>query len=479
MLGCALACAGLTSAAEVHTIRVAAGQTTVYVVAEDELHNLTHDRAEPLVAGRLPRVAAQAAGDGDARELVLYPQGAVRTEWNRRVLTREVLVRLAPGVDAAAMARSVDAVAGGELTYARRHFLFKVTQTGAALQTAARLAGQPGVEHVEPVLARKLAKRLIPNDPLFGQQWTLRNTGQNGATPDADINVASVWDNFRGAGIVVGVIDDGLLYTHPDLAANANTTIHYDFRDGDNDPKPEGPAGVEPNGSPNADSHGTATAGVIAARGNNGAGAAGVAYEATLVGLRLIGGTAGDAQEGAALSHSNQVVHVYNNSWGPDDNGTVKGGAGTLALAALQNGAQSGRGGLGNIFVWAGGNGGLAQDNAGYDSYNGSIYTIAVGALNDRGQRADYSERGACLVVSAPSGAESQATGRPQGTTTTDLVGDFGYNRSDVAVGPVNPEDLADRDYTQNYNGTSSAAPVVAGVVALLLEAKPNPALAP
>ena len=210
---------------------------------------------------------------------------------------------------------------------------------------------------------------------------------------------------------------------------------------------------------------------MIAAVGNNNLGLAGVAFDSKLVGLRLIGGTAGDAQEGGALSHSNQVIHIYNNSWGPNDDGLVKGGAGTLALAALQNGVNTGRGGKGNIYVWAAGNGGEALDNAGYDSYNGSIYTISVAALNDLGQWATYSERGACLVVTAPSGNDSV---RSQGTTTTDLVGENGYNLAAKTVGPVGPDELADRDYTQNYNGTSSAAPVVSGVVALMLQANPN-----
>lgn len=447
------------SAAEQHTVRTSSGVTTTYVVAEDEVHNLTRDRAE-LVTGNAPRLSPQALGDTEVREFVLYPKGAPRTEWNRRVLTREVLVRLAPGTDAAALAQSVGAVAGPELTYAPRHYIFRVTQPGAALRLATQLAGLPGVEHVEPVLKRKMAKRLVPNDPLFSQQWTLLNTGQHGATAGADINVTNAWDRYTGAGIIVGVIDDGLQYTHPDLAANANTAIHYDYRDGDGDPIAAA-----------ADSHGTATAGVIAARGNNGIGATGVAFEASLVGLRLIGGTAGDTQEGGALSHSNQVIHIYNNSWGPDDDGFTKGGAGTLALAALQTGVTTGRGGKGSIYVWAAGNGGEALDNAGYDSYNGSIYTISVAALNDLGQRATYSERGACLVVTAPSGNDSV---RSQGTTTTDLVGNDGYNNATKAVGVVGPDELADRDYTQNYNGTSSAAPVVSGVVALMLQANPN-----
>lgn len=457
-----------------YTIRTGTGQATKYVVAEYELHNLTRDRAEIVTSGN-PRLQARTVGDADVLDLVLYPKDGARTEWTRRVLTREVLVRLAAGTDVAQVAKIVDAIAGPEVSYAPRHYILRVTQPGAALEAAVALAGVPSVEHVEPILKRKLAKRLLPNDPLFSQQWTLRNTGQNGATVGADINVSNVWDSFRGAGITIGVIDDGLQYTHPDLEDNADTAMDYDYRDDDDDPEPLGSEGVDANGSPNADSHGTATAGVIAARGDNGIGSTGVAYEAKLVGLRLIGGTAGDQQEGSALSHENSLIHIYNNSWGPNDDGSVKGGAGTLALAALQNGVNIGRGARGSIFVWAAGNGGAGLDNAGYDSYNGSIYTISVGALTDLGTKADYSERGACLIIAAPSGAETEGlpNTRLQGTTTTDLVGDYGYNRSDVTV-DLAPGDLADRDYTQNYNGTSSAAPVVSGVVALMLQANPN-----
>ncbi len=454
-------------AAEEHTIRTGTGQTTVYEVAENELHNLTRDRSE-IVAGGAPRLQALAVGDADVRDLVLYPKGGARTEWTRRVVTREVLVRLAPGTDPAVVARAVGAVAGPEISYAPRHYIFRVTQPGAALQVAAALATQPGVEHVEPVLKRMMAKRFVPNDPLFSQQWTLLNTGQHGATAGADINVTNVWDTYRGTGIVIGVIDDGFQYTHPDLAANSITSIHYDYRDGDNDPKPEGVGAA-------ADSHGTAVGGVIGAVGNNGAGLAGVAFDSRLVGLRLIGGTIGETQEAGALSHSNQVIHIYNNSWGPNDDGFTKGGGGTLTLAALQNGVTTGRAGKGSIFVWAAGNGGLKSDNAGYDSYNGSIYTVSVGALNDLGQKADYSERGACLTVAAPSGGETGDNNpRLQGTTTTDVVGEHGSNLAGKNVGPVGPDELADRDYTQNFNGTSSAAPVVSGVVALMLQANPN-----
>ena len=78
----------------------------------------------------------------------------------------------------------------------------------------------------EPVLARTHAKRWIPNDPFFsnnpanaGYQWHLLNTGVRGGIAGVDINVTSVWDTWRGAGIRIAILDDGLQLDHPDLAA--------------------------------------------------------------------------------------------------------------------------------------------------------------------------------------------------------------------------------------------------------------------
>ncbi len=406
---------------------------------------------------------------GDEVELVLYEKGAARTEEKRRILTQRVTARLAPGTDAQALATSFGAATAGELSYAPGHYIFQIPQTGGALRLAELLRTQPGVVSAQPILASKLYPRAVPNDPLLPQQWTLFNTGQNGALPGADINLEKVWDTYRGKGININIVDDGLQFTHPDLAANCNTQMQYDYRDNDNDPSPN-TAGPQDS----HDSHGTACAGVAAAVGNNNLGGAGSAFEATLIGVRLIGGSTGADQNAAAIGHSNSVVHISNNSWGPADNGMVIGGASSLELAALENGVKTGRGGKGTIFMWAAGNGGLNQDNANYDSYNSSIYTVSVGALNDLGEEADYSEPGACLAIAAPSGAENGENGRPQGTTTTDLVGDAGYNNSGKDVGPVGPDDLANRDFTQNFNGTSSATPLASGVVALVLQANPQ-----
>jgi subtilisin-like proprotein convertase family protein len=136
-----------------------------------------------------------------------------------------------------------------------------------------------------------------------------------------------------------------------------------------------------------------------------------------------------------------------------------------LTRAALDAALATGRGGLGTLFVWSAGNGGNEQDNANNDGYANHPGTIAVGALNDLGHRADYSEPGACLVVSAPSGSDNA---RSPGSFTTDLVGDRGYNRASV------DSDIPEVDYTSTFNGTSSAAPLVSGVVALMLQANPS-----
>ncbi|QYO62559.1 S8 family serine peptidase [Leptolyngbya sp. 7M] len=68
----------------------------------------------------------------------------------------------------------------------------------------------------------------LGSDPLFGQQWYLQNTGQSGGTPGVDLNIVKVWQDYRGRGIKVGILDDGVQYTHPDLQPNFNTNIDFD-----------------------------------------------------------------------------------------------------------------------------------------------------------------------------------------------------------------------------------------------------------
>lgn len=285
--------------------------------------------------------------------------------------------------------------------------------------------------------------KLVPTDPLFNQQWHLSNTGQTSGTVGEDANLIAAWDIALGTDVVIGIVDDGLQHTHPDLVTNYHADLSFDFNDNDADPTPNGPF----------DGHGTSAAGVAGATGNNNTGVSGVAPNASLAGIRLIAGPTDDQTEALALAYKNQDIDIYSNSWGPFDDGQRLEGPGPLTLAALQDSVTTGRGGLGNIYVWAAGNGLQNGDNVNYDGYANSRYVIAVSAIDDKGKQSFYSEPGAAILVAAHS------SGDLVGITTTDLVSADGY-----AAG----------DYTNDFGGTSSATPLVAGVVALMLDANPN-----
>lgn len=318
---------------------------------------------------------------------------------------------------------------------------------GMTVQNSANLfAALPDFDYLHPNILQTPERRVAPNDPLYTDQWHLNNTGQGGSVVGIDINVESVWDNYTGQGVTIGIVDDGLEYTHEDIAPNANTTIDFDYRAGDNDPIPEA-----------GDFHGTAVGGLSSAKGNNGIGVSGSAWDAELVGLRLIGGPLGDGTIAQALTHELNIIDIYNNSWGPPDNGRLQ-FIGPQALAALEQAATTGRNGLGNIHTWAAGNGGdLTNDNVNYDPYANSRFTIAVGALGNNGVRAQYSDPGAAIFVVAPSG--TVGFGGTLDLSTTDITGAGGYDAT---------------NYTDTFNGTSASTPVVSGVIALMLEANPN-----
>ncbi len=111
----------------------------------------------------------------------------------------------------------------------------------------------------------------LPNDPLFNLQWFLKNTGQAGGTPGIDINVETAWLDYSGTGIRIGIYDDGVETTHPDLAAGYNAALQPIV------------GTTRHNGDPQqaSDNHGTAVAGLIVARGNNNLGVVGVAFNAS------------------------------------------------------------------------------------------------------------------------------------------------------------------------------------------------------
>ena len=282
----------------------------------------------------------------------------------------------------------------------------------------------------------------IPSrEPLYSDQWHLHTADFQGA------NVVNAWKQANssgkkiyGTGVLIGIVDDGLDHSHPDLSENYVPQASYDWVGGDSDPTPSG-----------NNAHGTAAGGVAAGYGHNGIGIAGAAPNASLSGLRLLGaGT--DANEAAALTHSLDAIDIYSNSWGPYDNGKVQ-PAGPLFLQAVANGVTNGRGGLGSIYAWAGGNGRRNKDNSNYDGWANSRYVNAIAAIANDGKFSSYSEPGANILVAAPS------NGGSEGITTTDIAGNAGY---------------ASGDYIDDFGGTSSACPLFAGVVALMLDANPN-----
>lgn len=316
-----------------------------------------------------------------------------------------------------------------------------------------------------PVVLRKRQSRFTPADPFFWHQWNLTNTGANGGLAGIDLRVLPVWRSFRGAGIAIAIVDDGMQATHPDLiqnsfpvTANLTASMHYNFNENNTNPSPRG-----------NDAHGTAVAGVAAARSNN-LGGVGVAPEARLAGIRLTAAYVSDETEASAFVWRNPVLHIYNNSWGPSDDGATVEGPGPAGAAALQRGATFGRGGLGTIYTWACGNGRQDFDDSNFDGYANSIFTIAIGALSDRGMQSSESEHGANVVAVTPSSSFDR-----QGIVSPDLVGARGYNIDGSNDGAVIPRrNFANLDYTNDFGMTSGATPQASGVIALMLQANPR-----
>lgn len=307
-------------------------------------------------------------------------------------------------------------------------------------------------------------------DPYSYAQWFIANTGQNGGTVGEDMKVTTLTatTNF-GEGVRVAVVDDGLEIGHEDLAINVATNQSYNYVTGSYDPT--GSTGDSP--------HGTAVAGIIAARNNNDIGVRGIAPRANLVGYNYLQRTTA-ANEADAMVRGASDVWVSNNSWGPTDcTGQVSAATSTWK-SAIDYGLANGRGGKGTVYVWAAGNGANhtgscgapanERDNANYDGYGNYYGVISVCGVGDNGGRAVYSEKGANLWVC---GRTQRLVSTGNAMVTTDLTGSSGYNsvagRNYATI--FSASDTG--DYTNAFNGTSAAAPTVAGAVALMLKNRP------
>lgn len=164
--------------------------------------------------------------------------------------------------------------------------------------TVAALRSEKSVRIAEPDY-RISPDQALPNDASFGQQWGLHNTGQSSGTADADIDWPEAWPLAAGTPVAVAVCDDGVQYTHPDLAANIwsnpgeiagngidddnngfiDDTNGWDFATNDRDPLPA-----------SGDTHGTHVAGTVGAVTNNGIGVAGTAPNVRVMCMRMYSG---------------------------------------------------------------------------------------------------------------------------------------------------------------------------------------------
>ena len=312
-----------------------------------------------------------------------------------------------------------------------------------------------------------------PNDPQFSNQWAHENTGQFGGTSNADMNSVAAWDVSTGSDIVVvAITDTGIDLTHPDLDANIWTNPGEDPWADPYDPSTGNGVDDDSNGYvddwkgydfggalplialPDNDptdgvGHGTHVSGIVAAVGNNGTGVAGVSWNAKIMplkigpdsGLTLTIFVAGLAIDYAVANGAN----IINASWG--------GIAGIVTIKTAIENAHA----AGVLFVAAAGNAGT--DNDGAIKFYPANYQvenlISVAATDDDDLLADFSNYGRINVDVGAPGVNILAT-MPTYEVFLNLDPYF-YSQ--------------DYDYLQ---GTSMAAPCVAGALAVLMSAHPT-----
>jgi serine protease len=365
---------------------------------------------------------------------------------SRRQRARPVLERL-ESRDAVRLQRQRSIATGAEL------LRMEPADRGRLQQVITTLRADPEVEYVEE--DRLMQPLFTPNDSLYPDQWQyFENTG--------GLRMTSAWDSATGSNVVVAVLDTGYL-AHSDLIANI--LPGYDFiddpfisQDGDGrdsdalDPGDWETADQCYSGSPASDSswHGTHVAGSIAAKTDNGTGVAGVAFDARILPVRVLGRCGGymsDIADGMIWAAGGTVSGVPANANPAQVLNLSLGGGGSCSFTtqAAINSARE----LGSTVVVAAGNANTDASNSTPANCTG---VITVAATNRAGARAYYSNYGAVVDMAAPGG------------------GSGGGILSTLNTGITSP---GSESY-EYYQGTSMATPHVAGVAALIYGIDPT-----
>ena len=321
---------------------------------------------------------------------------------------------------------------------------------------AEMMARDPSIEYAEP--DRIMTHMATANDPYYAQQWHYTDTV-------GGLRLPTAWDLSTGTGVVVAVIDTGYR-PHADLSGQhlpgydfiSSATIGNDGNGRDSDPSDPGDwvaAGECYAGSPASGSswHGTHVAGTVAAKTNNSVGVAGVAYNAKMLPVRVLGkcgGYTSDIADAITWSSGGAVTGVPANANKARVLNLSLGGSGACDTTTQNaiNGARS----RGAVVIVAAGNDNMNVSNASPANCSG---VVAVAATGKTGGRASYSNYGTLVDVAAPGGDGSYSVISTLNTGTS----------------------VPGSDNYAGYQGTSMATPHVAGVAALMLAR--NPALTP
>lgn len=335
----------------------------------------------------------------------------------------------------------------------------------ASVLVAGVLAGCGGDSDSPSLPAAPVVPAITPGpDPLLAAQWHLFNTGQGGGLPGMDLGLQGVTQTGRG--VLLAFIDGAVQIGHPDLVGNLHVLNGFLTAPDPSPPPALSGAPYNDRAGEWDDAHGTAVVGIAVASAGNSLGGRGVAPQARFVAFDGLskGQIAASLRSATALG-----ADIVNNSWGTLDSGFGQGASYRPAdpawRQALDEALAQGRQGKGTVVVFAAGNGGRADDSN-RDGYANQPGVLAVAAVDARGRPPAFAEPGTNVLVSAPSGPLLSSSDGAMGLWTTDIAGPRGLSGGSVA---------STADYTAFPAGTSASAPMVSGVVALMLQA--NPAL--